>query len=97
MTCCYLTLTYRRPYSNSVLETRINYVESRLDDTINSFKDAMQQMENRHQTNFTELKATLDMSIAKAESSRRWVAGLVITVALTIIGFVLTNGFQIPA
>ena len=117
-------MRYRRPNSSAVLETRIDYVESRLDDTINNFKEAMQkseskldesisslkeaitksesnfkeamqQMENRHQANFTELKSSLEKSIAKAESLRRWVVGLVITVAVAVIGFILTNGFQI--
>ena len=127
-----------RAYGKPALETRVDYVESRLDDTINNFKEAMQksearlddtinnfkeamrksearldesisslkeairdnreamhQMENRHQANFTELRASLERSIAKAESSRRWTIGSVITVALAIIGFIITNGFQI--
>ena len=53
-----------------------------------------QQREAKYQTNFTELKITLEKSMAKAESSKRWAIGLVITVALAFIGFILTEGFQ---
>ena len=117
-------MRYRRPNSSAVLETRLDYVESKLDESISSFKEAMQQMENRHQINFqqmenryqqmenrhqesfrqmenrhqesfAELKSYIEKIISKAESSRRWSIGLVITISVAIIGFILTNGFQI--
>ena len=46
-----------RPHGNAVLETRVGYVESKLDDTIKDFKEAMLQMENRHQANFQQMEA----------------------------------------
>ena len=110
-----------RTQGRTVLETRVEYVEGKLDDTIRDFKEAVadlkgamlqmenrhqanfqqmearhqanfQQMEARHQANFTELKGSLDKSIAKAETSKNWVIGLVITVAIAVIGFILMNG-----
>ena len=84
-----------RTQGKSALETRIDYVESKLDESIGSFKEAMLRMESRHQANFAELKISLEKAIAKAESSRNWVVGPVITVALTIIGIMLANGLQI--
>ena len=104
-----------RTHGKSALETRVDYVESKLDESINSLKEAiaksengfkealrdnkeaMQQMENRHQANFTELKASLQKTIAKTESSRRWAIGAFITIAVAVIGFLLTNGFQAAA
>ena len=99
-------MRYRRPNSSAVLETRLDYVESKLDESIKSFKEAMQQMEHRHQVNiqqmehrhqesFAELKSYIEKIISKAESSRRWSIGLVITISVAIIGFILTNGLQI--
>ena len=106
-----------RSQGRSTLETRFDYIESRLDDTIGNFKDAitdlkeairdskeaMQQMENRHQLSFMELKNSLEKVVSKAESSRRWAIGTLVTIAiavigfmLTVIGFLLTNGFQVP-
>ena len=67
-----------------MFETRVDYVESRLDEAIRDNKEAIQQ-----------LKSSLDIFIAKSESSKRWSIGLVITVAIAIIGFILANGFQI--
>ena len=100
--------------SREVLDTRVDYVESKLDETINSFKEAlsksesrldetikdfkeaMQQMESRHKEANADIKemvrdnrASLEKAIAKAESSRNWVVGFVITVAIAIIGFIL--------
>ena len=85
--------------SREALLTRVDYIEGKLDaaikdfkestnETRRDFKESMQQMEARHQANFTELKS-------KAESSRRWSIGTVVTIALAVIGFILTNGFQI--
>ena len=103
-----------RIYGKSAVETRVDYVESKLDDTIkdfkeamqkseNSFKELMQQMESRHQANFARLEASLDKIESKAESSRRWAIGIVVTIAIavigfmmTVIGFLFTNGFQTP-
>ena len=93
-----------KTYNKSALETRVDYVETKLDSTIKDFKEAMQQMENRHQVNFSKLEASLDKVVAKAESSRRWSIGTVVTIAITVIGslvtfiiFLLTNGFQFPS
>ena len=36
-----------RTHGKSAAETRVDYVESRLDDTINNFKEAMQKSESR--------------------------------------------------
>ena len=43
-------MRYRRPNGSEVLALaiRLDYVESKLDESISSFKEAMQQMENRH-------------------------------------------------
>ena len=91
-----------RAQGKSALETRVDYVESRLDETIGNFKDAITDLkeairDNKEATQHMEkeLKATLEKSMAKAESSKRWAITLVITVALAVIGFILTNGFQI--
>ena len=116
-------------HGKSAVETRVDYVESRLDDTINNFKEAMQksesrlddtikdfketmqQMELRHKESIADIKemvrdnkASLEKVVAKAESSRRWSIGIVVTIAITVIGFMisiiiflLTNGFQVPA
>ena len=104
-----------RTYGKSALETRVDYVESKLDDTIKDFREAMQksdkdfrefmqQMENRHQVNFAELKNSLEKIESKAESSRRWSIGIIVTIAvavigfmLTFIGFLFTHGFQAPS
>ena len=88
-------MRHRRPNSTGVLETRIDYVESRLDETIKDFKEAIKDNKQAMQQMEKELKATLEKSINKAESSRRWAIGSVFTVAIAVIGFILTNGFQI--
>ena len=41
------TMRHKRPNSNAVLETRVDYVESRLGDAITSLKEAIQQSEAR--------------------------------------------------
>ena len=90
-----------RTHGKSALKTRVDYVEFKVDDAIISFKEALQQMEARHQANFSELKSSLEKVVSKAESSRRWAIGTVITIAIAVIGslvtfiiFLLTNGFQ---
>ena len=125
-----------RTHSRSALETRVDYVEGKLDaaildlkDSINEsrkelreslnesrkeFKEAMQQMESRHQANFQQMEArhqanfsrletSLDKIVTKAESSRRWSIGIVVSIAIAVIGalvtfiiFLLNNGFQAP-
>ena len=65
--------------------------ESRLDGTIKDFKEAIKDNKQAMQQMERDLKATLEKSIDKAESSRRWAIGSVITVAIAIIGFILTN------
>ena len=55
-------------------------------------KEAMQQIESRHQANFVELKVTLEKAITKAESSKHWAIGLIFTVAIAAVGFILTSG-----
>ena len=107
--------------SREALETRVDYVESKLDETIKDFKEAiarsdlryeesrkefkeaMLQMENRHQASFSKLETSLDKVVTKAESSRRWAIGTVISIAIAVIGslvtfiiFLLNNGFQAP-
>ena len=123
-----------RTHGRSSLETRVDYVESKLDDTINNFKEAMQkleskhdesrrdlkeairdykeamqQMESRHKESVADIKemvrdnkASLEKVVSKAESSRRWAIGTVVTIAVAVIGFLaaavgflLTNGFQV--
>ena len=74
----------------TALETRVDYVESRLDEAISSLKEAIRDNKEAIQ----QLKSSFDIFIAKAESSRRWSIGLIITVSLAVIGFILTNGFQ---
>ena len=118
-----------RTHGRPALETRVDYVESKLDESIarfdesrkdfkeamqkleskfdesrKDFKEAMQQMENRHQANFSRLETSLDKVIIKAESSRRWAIGTVVTIAIAVIGslvtfivFLLNNGFQVPS
>ena len=117
-----------RAQGKSALETRVDYVESKLDDTINNFKEAMlnsesrldvaikdfkesmQQMESRHKESIADIKEmvrdnkiSLERIVAKTESSRRWSIGIVISIAVAVIGFLiaaigflLTNGFQVP-
>ena len=98
-----------RTQGKSAMETRVDYVEGKLDDTINNFKEAMLKSESRldetikdfkeaikdnrqvMQQMEKELKTTLEKSIDKAESSKRWAIGSVIAVAIAIIGFILTN------
>ena len=93
--------------------TSLKEVNSRLGETIKDFKEslnesrkefreAMQQMELRHQANLTRLENSLDKVVDKAESSRRWSIGIVVTIAIAVIGslvtfiyFLLNNGFQI--
>ena len=90
--------------SREALLTRVDYVEGKLDEAIKDLKEsinetrkdlkeairdnkqAMLQMER-------ELKTTLEKTVDKAESSRRWAIGSVITIAVAVIGFLLTNGF----
>ena len=74
-----------------------------LKEAIKDNKEAMRQMEARHQANFAELKNSLEKVVDKAESSRRWAVGTVITITvavisflLAVIGFLFTNGFQAP-
>ena len=99
-----------RAYGKSALETRVDYVESKLDDTIKDFREAITKSENnfkeaitKSESSFKEaikdnkeaiqqLKSSFDVFMAKAESSRRWSIGLVITIAVAVIGFLLTNG-----
>ena len=92
----------RYRHGKSALETRVDYVESRLDESINNFKEAITKSENSfkeairdNKEAIQQLKSSFDVFMAKAESSRRWSIGLVITVAMAVIGFILTNGFQI--
>ena len=127
-----------RTQSKSAFDTRVDYVESKLDESIHNFKEAMQksesglkemmqksesglkemmaeiketvrdnkeamrQIEIRGQANYTELKASLEKMVEKAESSRRWAIGIVVTVAIAVIGslitfiiFLFTYGLQI--
>ena len=70
--------------------------DSKFDQARKDFKEEMQQMESRHKEAMAdskdmvrENKASLEKAIAKAESSRNWVVGFVITVAVAIIGFIL--------
>ena len=93
-----------RTYGKSALETRVDYVEGKLDLAIKDFKEAMLQMENRHQASHAELKSSLEKFVSKAESSRRWAIGTAVTIALAVIGslvsfivFLFTNGFQVSA
>ena len=80
----------RKDFKESMLQ-----MESRHNEAIKDNKEAMLQIENRHQANFTDLKASLDRFVAKTESSRRWSIGLIITIAIAAIGYILTNGIQI--
>ena len=64
--------------------------ESRLDVTTKDLKETMLQMENRHQVNFAELKNSLEKVVSQAESSRRWAIGTMVTIAVAVIGFLLT-------
>ena len=91
------------------LETRVDYVEGNLDKAIANFKEAMLQMESRYKESIADIKEmvkdnkdSLDKVVAKAESSRRWAIGTVVTIAIAVIGslvtfivFLLTNGFQV--
>ena len=81
-----------RAYGKSALDTRVDYVESRLDEAITSLKEAIR-----------DNKEALEKVVAKAESSRRWAIGTVISIAIAVIGslvtfiiFLLNNGFQAP-
>ena len=106
------------------IETRVDYIEGKLDAAIKDFKEAMQQMESRHKEGMQQMesrhkegmadikeamadtkamvkenKEALEKAISKAESSKNWVIGLVITVAIAFVGFILNymNIIQIPA
>ena len=86
----------------SINESRREFKES-INESRKEFKESMQQMETRHQANFARLETSLDKVVAKAESSRRWSIGIVVTIALAVIGllvsfiiFLFTNGFQVP-
>ena len=115
--------------SREALATRVDYVESRLDESVNSLKEAMKeikeslaksevdrkeemrQMDLRRKEEIAELKVevrdnkvALEKIVARAESSRRWSIGIVVSIAIAVIGFMLTvivflltNGFQVPA
>ena len=64
-----------RTQGKSALETRVDYVESKLDESINSFKDAIKQLDSNQKDNLKELKNSL-----------RWVIGT----CTVIIGLMLT-------
>ena len=68
-----------RHNSRATLEVRVDYVESKLDETIKdfkeaiiksdrSFKEAMQQMEARHRDAMADLKAVVEKSETRAEA-----------------------------
>ena len=102
-----------RHYSREALETRVDYVEGKLDAAIidlkeainesrKEFKEAINESKKEFKESHKELKESLEKIVAKAESSRRWSIGIVITIAITVIGFMasvigflITNGFQI--
>ena len=76
-----------RTYSRSALETRVDYVEGKLDEAIKDLKEAIK-----------DNKEALDKVVAKAESSRRWAIGTVITIAVAVIGFLIAAiGFLLNA
>ena len=117
--------------SREALTIKVDYVESKLDESVNSlkdvlkdiketiakseidFKEEMQQMDLRRKEEITELKtelkevvrdnkAAMEKLIDRAESSRRWSIGIVVSIAITVIGFMFTaiifllnNGFQV--
>ena len=119
--------------------SRIEYVESKLDDTINNFKEAMTKLDLKHDESIKSLKESLKESEARLEADRkatearlkadreasearlkadreefnirfaqerrewretkRWlyinfggVVAILITIAIAIIGFIITNG-----
>ena len=111
----------RHYYSREALATRVDYVESRLDESVNSLKEAvkeikeslakseidrkeeMKKMDLRRKEENADFKDALEKVVARAESSRRWSIGIVISIAIAVIGFMLmvtvfllTNGFQVP-
>ena len=117
-----MTRQARHYYSREALSTRVDYVESRLDESINSLKEAvkeikeslskseidrkeeMKQMDLRRREENAELKEAMEKIVARAESSRRWSIGIVVSIAIAVIGFMLTvivflftNGFQVPS
>ena len=77
--------------------------ESRLDETIKDFKEAIIKSENSLKEAIKDNKEALEKVVAKAESSRRWAIGTVISIAIAVIGslvtfivFLLNNVFQAP-
>ena len=90
------------------LEKAIERFDSRLDEAIRSFKEANADIkeairDNKESINETrkDFKEALDKVVTKAESSRRWAIGTVISIAIAVIGalvtfiiFLFNNGFQ---
>ena len=64
-----------KPNSTAVLETSVDYIESKLDETIKDFKEAIKLMDSNHRENLKELKSSL-----------RWVIGT----CTVIVGLMLT-------
>ena len=72
-----------------------------LKETNKEIRLSMREMETRNQAYFVRLEMRLDKFVDKAESSRRWSIGIVVTIAIAVIGslvtfiiFLLNNGFQ---
>ena len=103
-----------RAHGKSALETRVDYVEGNLEKVIASFKDAIARLDSRLDETIKDFKEAikdnkeairdnkeaLEKVVVKTESSRRWAIGTVITIAIAVIGslvtfivFLLTNGF----
>ena len=106
-------LETRIDYIESRLDEAISSLKEAIRDNkeaIRDNKEAMLQMESRHRESIADIKEmvkdnkeALEKVVIKTESSRRWSIGIVITIAITVIGFMasvlgfmLTNGFQIP-
>ena len=78
-------------------------MESRLKEAVRDNKESMQQMESRLNEAVRDNKEALEKLVDKTESSRRWSIGIVVSIAITVIGslvtfiiFLFTNGFQVP-
>ena len=91
-------MRYRQ--GKSALEVRVDYVESKLDEAIRDLKEAIRDNKEAIRDN----KEALDKVVAKAESSRRWAIGTVVTIAIAVIGslvsfivFLFANGIQLQA
>ena len=87
-----------RSQGRSAIDIRVDYVESKLDESINSFKEAIRDNKEAIRENKEALQQfinSFDKFINKVESSRRWSIGMVITIAIALIGFIITNGIQI--